>query len=354
VYCEYATLFCILRHELVMTSEGTIRAAALLGVRRLVRDIGGAPETLLLDSGIDPAALSSPDNRISYKAMIELLEDCAQQLDCPDFGLRLSDYQDMDILGPAAMIAHYSDTVGASLRAISAYFFIHTTAAAVQLVRMDSRQTLLTFEVLIPGLHARRQINELSLGIGQSLLAMLIGPGFHSEHIQFTHSRPDDLRPLARRFGNHLYFDRSLNAFALPNEALAKPVPTANPEFRDIAVDYVRDHLGGAEDNRVRRVVLLVHQLLPTGRCSLQVISDVLGMHPRTLQRELRGSGADFRGIVDRARRELVASYLLETHASLSQVAAMLGYSDQAAFNNAFQRWFGMPPGRWRQEAKGK
>jgi len=32
----------------------------------------------------------------------------------------------------------------------------------------------------------------------------------------------------------------------------------------------------------------------------------------------------------------------------------MLGYSDQAAFNNAFQRWFGMPPGRWRQEAKGK
>jgi AraC-like DNA-binding protein len=26
----------------------------------------------------------------------------------------------------------------------------------------------------------------------------------------------------------------------------------------------------------------------------------------------------------------------------------MLGYGDQAAFNNAFQRWYGMPPGRWR------
>jgi AraC-like DNA-binding protein len=26
----------------------------------------------------------------------------------------------------------------------------------------------------------------------------------------------------------------------------------------------------------------------------------------------------------------------------------MLGYGDQAAFTNAFQRWFGVPPGRRR------
>lgn len=329
---------------------GTIRAAALLGFNRLVRDIGGNPEPLLRATGIDPAALASPDNRISYAAMIELLENCARELECPDFGLRLSDYQDLNILGPAALIAHYSDTVADSLRAITTFFYVHTTAAAVQLVPTNSNHTRLTFEVLIPGLRARRQINELSMGIGQSLLNLLIGQRFYSEHVQFTHSRADDLRPLQRHFGNHLYFDRSLNAFTLPNAVLAKPVPTANPEFRNIAVDYVRDHLGGTGDNRFRRVVLLVHQLLPTGRCTLQNIADVLAMHPRTLQRELRSLGADFRGIVDRTRQELVADYLLETHATLSQVSAMLGYGDQAAFNNAFQRWYGVPPGRWRKQ----
>jgi len=92
--------------------------------------------------------------------------------------------------------------------------------------------------------------------------------------------------------------------------------------------------------------------LTSTGRCSLQNVADVLGMHPRTLQRELHSLGAEFRGIVDRSRRELVTDYLLETRATLSQVAAMLGYGDQAAFNNAFQRWYGMPPGRWRKESK--
>ena len=204
--------------------------------------------------------------------------------------------------------------------------------------------------MLIPGLHHRRQINELSVGIGQSLLEMLITPGFRCTEVRFTHRRPADLRSLHRRFGRRLSFGHTVNALTFDSAHLGNPVSTANRDFRDIAVSYVRDQLGDSHDNRVRRIILLVHQLMPTGRCSLNAVSDILGMHPRTLQRELRQRNIDFRSIVDRARRELVADYLVNTDASLTQVAAMLGYGDQAAFNNAFKRWYGMPPGRWRSE----
>jgi len=335
-------------------STPTIRAAGLLGIRHLVADLGGDTDVLLKAAGIDPEALSSPDNRISYAAMISMLEDCSSALDCPDFGLRLSRFQDINILGPAAMIAHYSDTVGDSLRAIATFMHVHTDGAAVQLLHTDKHLASLTFEVLIPSLHARPQINELSVGIGQSLLEMLIGQGFRCKLVQFTHRRPPETRRLVRRFGRQLSFGHSVNALIFPSSKLALPIPTANPEFRDIAVDYIRDHLGGTADNRVRRIILLVHQLLPTGRCSLQSVADILGMHPRTLQRELRGAGVIFRSIVDRARRELVTDYLVNTDASLTQVAAMLGYGDQAAFTYAFKRWFGVPPGRWRTAARTK
>ena len=176
---------------------GTIRAAALQGFRRMVKSMGADPGRYLLAAAIDPKSLDSPDNRISYAAMIALLEDCAQQLDCPDFGLRLSSYQDIDILGPAAMIAHYSDTVGESLKSIATYLYVHTSGAAVRVSHLDERLTALTFEVVLPGLHARRQINELSLSIGQSLLEMLIAPGFRCREVQFTHRRPADPKPLA-------------------------------------------------------------------------------------------------------------------------------------------------------------
>ena len=193
------------------STDPPIRAAGLLGFRRLVTTIGGDTDTLLHAAGIDPKALASPDNRISYAAMIRLLENCARELQCPDFGLRLSTYQDIDILGPAAMIAHYSDTVGDSLRSIATYVYMHSPGVGVQVVRNDREHASLTFEVLIPGLRAERQINELSIGIGQSLLEMLIGQGFRCDYVQFIHRRPEDLRPLMRRFGRNLSFGRSLN-----------------------------------------------------------------------------------------------------------------------------------------------
>jgi len=329
---------------------GAIRAAALQGFRRMVNNMGADPDGFLRAAGIDPRALDSPDNRISYAAMIRLLEDCAVALDCPDFGLRLSRYQDIDILGPAAMIAHYSDTVGDSLKSIATYMYVHTSGAVVRVTPVDEQLTSLSFEVVLPGLHAMRHINELSIGIGQSMLEMLIAPGFRCRRVEFTHRRPDDVRPLLRRFGPGLAFGHALNALIFESSLLQRPVPTANAEFRQIAVGYIRDHLGDADENRLRRVMLLVHQFLPTGRCSLQTVAEVLSMHPRTLQRELARSGEDFRSIVNRVRRDLVADYLTNTDASLTQVADMLGYGDQAAFNNAFRRWYGKPPGQWRQE----
>lgn len=329
-------------------ADAPIRATALLGFDRLVNELGGEPRQLLRSAGIPSSAFRSPDNRISYGSMIGLLEQAAAQLDCPDFGLRLSAYQDINILGPAAMIALYSDTVGDCLDAIATFFFVHTQGASVQLVRSDGGESRFCFEVLIKGLHAKRQINELSLGIGQRLLEMLIAPGFRPARVEFTHRRPNDPRPLQRRFGRNLEFDHSVNALSVPNEALGRPIATANREFRQVAVDYVREHLGNAEENRVRRVVVLAHHLLPTGRCSLANVAEVLGIHPRSLQRELHAEGQDFRGILDQVRRELVADYLGDTRASLGQIAAMLGYRDQAAFNNAFRRWYGSSPGRWR------
>ncbi len=328
--------------------DASIRVAALRGFDELVSQLGGDPAALLKSERIDPGAFASPDNRISYAAMIRLLEGTARELKCPDFGLRLSAFQDINILGPAAMIALYSDTVGACLEAIATYFYVHTRGGAVRLVRTAPGQSKLTFEVLISGLHAKRQINELSLGIGQRLLEMLVAPDFRSERVEFSHRQPDDLRPLRRRFGRQLAFDCPVNAISIPEERLARVVPTANREFRRIAIEYVREHLGGAEDNRVRRVALLAHQLLPTGRCSLATVAEVLGVHQRTLQRELRAAGTDFRRILDGARQGLAIDYLNDTRAGLAQIAAMLGYRDQAAFNNAFRRWFGVPPGRWR------
>ncbi len=343
-----------LKHKKSAAGAGMVRVAGLLGFRRLVEEAGGDADALLSAAGIDRRLLASPDNRIPYAAMIQLLEDSAVRLGCPDFGLRLATYQDVRILGPVAMIGLHSDTVGDCLQSIGTYFYAHATGGVVGFSGGGATSCDLSFEILIPGLHAMRQINELSLSIGQGLLEMIIAPGFRSERVQFTHRRPPDLTPLKRRFGPHLEFDAPVNSIAIPRDALSRPVATSNAVFRQVAIQYVREHVGSAAHDRVRHVELLSRQLLPTGRCTLAAVSEILALHPRSLQRELQALGTDFRSILDRVRRELVTDYLRDTDASLGKVAGMLGYGDQAAFTNAFYRWFGMPPGAWRTGASGR
>jgi AraC-like DNA-binding protein len=335
-------------HRNTTTGAGMVRAAGLLGFRRLVEELSGDADALLRAAGIGPRVLESPESLLPYAAMIRLLEDAAVRLDCPNFGLRLAAYQDVRILGPAAMIGLYSDTVGESLKAIGTYFYAHATGGAVGLAGAGATSCDVTFEILIPGLHAKRQINELSVSIGQALLEMLIAPGFRSDRVQFTHRHPSDVTPLKKRFGPHLEFDAPVNAIAIPRDVLSRPVATSNAVFRQVAVQYVHEHVSTAAHDRARHVELLAHQLLPTGRCTLRVVSEVLALHPRSLQRELQVLGTDFRSILDKVRRGLVTGYLRDTDASLGRVAAMLGYGDQAAFTNAFNRWFGMPPRAWR------
>jgi AraC-like DNA-binding protein len=44
--------------------------------------------------------------------------------------------------------------------------------------------------------------------------------------------------------------------------------------------------------------------------------------------------------------------YLRDTRLALADIAGLLGYSEQSAFNRAFRQWTGMTPAKWRQQQR--
>ncbi|QIG52376.1 helix-turn-helix transcriptional regulator [Nordella sp. HKS 07] len=64
----------------------------------------------------------------------------------------------------------------------------------------------------------------------------------------------------------------------------------------------------------------------------------------RTLVRRLAELGASFAQIVDRLRHDLALKYLSERDLSLTEIAFLLGYSNQSAFSSACRRWTGKTP----------
>jgi AraC-like DNA-binding protein len=53
-----------------------------------------------------------------------------------------------------------------------------------------------------------------------------------------------------------------------------------------------------------------------------------------------------------RWRLQLAARTLERTSRGVAEIAADVGYESEAAFNRAFKREFGQPPGRYRSDQK--
>ncbi len=59
-----------------------------------------------------------------------------------------------------------------------------------------------------------------------------------------------------------------------------------------------------------------------------------------------------FRGLLDGVRKELGIGYMDELRHAVTDVAYLLGFSDQSNFARSFRRWTGLTPSHYRAEKK--
>ena len=324
-----------------------VRAASLTRWDELVRALGGDPKAILARFDLSPSVLSSPEDRISFVTLVEMLEHSAASLGCPDFGIRLSRLQGVDFLGPLAMIAQYSESLQDAL-SLTRYMSVHSPGGEVALDLDDPDHAFITYRVVIPGLQAKRQINDLSLGVAQNLLELLIGKAYVAPQVRFMHGRPVDVQAVTARFGRHVRFDQGFNGLAVPREMLGRPMPSASAFFRAVALDYASRMDSERREPVAARVERAIAGILPGGGCSLAAVARELGCQPRTLERRLGAEGLTYADILENVRKETALEYLSETGAPLLDVAMRLGYADQSTFTRRFRAWYGISPGRWR------
>jgi AraC-like DNA-binding protein len=327
----------------------SIRAAALAGVPELISRLGGDAEALLRVHGFTPGTASEPERHVSYADFIRLLEHCAAELRCQDFGLRVGRMQDLQVLGPIAIVMRHSATVAEAIRSVARYLSFHTPGAAVELIDTAGESPGFSMEIVLPGLRRARQINELGMFLGQRMLELLLGEGYRALAVQFVTDPPEDEAPLRRVFGARLEFGMPINGFTLREAELRRPVSDADATVRRLIashIDLARHDPGVPLRERAGRAI---RTLLPSGRCSLPAVADQLGFAPRSLQRALQQRGASFRELQETQQRALSEQLLRNPRLPLLRVATLAGFADQSAFNRAFARWTGESPGRWRR-----
>lgn len=211
-----------------------------------------------------------------------------------------------------------------------------------------------SYRILDPQIWPRRADAELSLGLIRGICARF---GIASEAIlgvTFEHPADGDLRDLAQHLGCTPRFGQDENRLRLAASVLSNR-PRASDQGEESYAESWRRLDEALRSQRAgtpmtARVYEKVLQRIGHGPASQVQIATELGLSERSLRRVLAAEGTAFSEILETCRRMQGYALLTRSDRPLSEVALLLGYSDQTAFSRAFARWYGVSPRELRRE----
>jgi AraC-like DNA-binding protein len=322
--------------------------------RTIVADLrrhGRNVKSALDEAGLDLRTVNRERGRIPWQSQAKLMDVAARELDDDCYGIHLAakvDLRDADALAFVGLASH---TLSDALANIARYSQTFNEAARFD-VSTEDGVTVVTTSGVDPAFVHQRQQMEFTSGLLVRLCRMLTRRQVTPVTVHFVHSRQHGVREVSRYFGCKVSYLQNRSQIVLKASDTAIPIDTSDYRLLKVLTAYceavLKEH-GTRQAGLLQKVEQRVIDLLPKGAAKAKVIAIDLGISERTLARQLSAVGTNFNEMLDRLRNDLALKYVRETDLSLRQVAFLLGYANQPAFNLAFKRWTGKAPGELRQ-----
>jgi AraC-like DNA-binding protein len=322
-----------------------IRASAWDGFRELVTELGGDADGILAAAHITADMLVEPDRYLSQRAFIDSQEIAAKRLGRPDFGLMLGRRQNLSTFGALSIAILNAPTAREGIEICARYLNIHNPAATMTLTpRPRSASDFLSLTLSIGRPRQGDQNWERIVSSVHSALGRIAGPDYRAQEIWFIHKPLSPLSVYRRHFGVTPAFGKPTAGIALSRSLLDAWQPGRSAQLRQVAETYLRTLSPPRATPFSVRVANVIRTLLRSGGCTPEQAAEVLGIHPRTLQRRLKSEEASFEKIKDEVRRQMAEALLAQPSVPMSQIAHMLDYANSSAFSKSARRWFGETP----------
>jgi AraC-like DNA-binding protein len=321
---------------------------ARLAVTRL-KSTGVPVGPLLRRVGLSPELIADPEQRLSVRSQIALLDEAAIALkdDCLGFTLA-RDFNPREI-GLLYYVMASSQTLGDALKRVARYSRI-TNEALVVGYREGNRLIVSLSYSGVPRHSDRHQIEFCMFGVLR-ICRILTGHNVIPQHFSISHGRSGDNSEMARFVGRKVEFGADADEFSLNVNARELPLIHADTHLNGLLLKYCEAALADRRDDLSQlrtRVENAISTMLPHGRVLMEDVARSLGMSERTLARKLSDEGLNFTEILQQLRRDLAVRYLDDRKLHVSKIAWLLGFHEVSAFTHAFKRWTGNTPRQMR------
>jgi AraC-like DNA-binding protein len=338
-----------------MIKSAFIRVVSITGLPEFIRSLGGEPETLMEEVGINPDILQKGDGIFSFSKGVMLYELAARVLEEPNFGLKraLACPPHFNNFGPVVYLGLFEKTARSWVHAMHNFQHLYTDGQAISLhEEPENGIGIIRLSPIGYSVHPR-QYTEMQMA-AFSLLAesVLKTPDAKPQITRFRHQRPESTDLHEEIFGGVLEFGAEHDEFVFDIKLLdTKLRGPANflKSLVNLYMQYRMRNLPQFDMSTKETLELYLQSVIGAGRCSLEVAAEALVLSPKKLQRQLAEDGTNFSSVLDGVRRKLAVSMLRNPDLKIKIIAGMLDYATTQAFNLAFNRWTGMSPVAYRK-----
>ena len=326
-------------------AEFTVAAGVAKGLFDYAVSQGADAAALLRETGIDPARLDDPDQRIASPDYIRLMKAAQALSGDPALALHWAADVNLARMSVVGLLGEASMTLMESFQQVRRYGRLVTDMGDDQRFEMAQVDGGLWTVDKRPDPNAFPELTETTFGF-MVCGSRVAAPSTWLREVHVTHPAPSWAAEYQRVFEAPVVFGSHWNALRIDPVFLTTPV-NVQPRYvfgvLSKHADALMEGLKAVDTTRAeveRRILPILH----TGQAGIDAIAAAMGLSRQTLYRRLKAEGVTFAGLLDDLRRRLALHYLVGGKVSVNETAFLVGFSEPAAFSRAFKRWTGESP----------
>ena len=307
------------------------------------------PAQVFRAAGINPEPYRDPDSRLRAPAIRKLWDQCVKLTKNPCFAFEVGMATHPGNLHAIGYAWLASRNIREALQRLVRYHRLLSTAMEA---RLEETEAELVLVIEASKGWPQEGVDAITTGV-VAMCREISYEEFKPLRIEMMRATPGCSKQLAKYFLCPVRYGAERTCIVFRRDQAEKFLPRQNPALArandEVALRYIAQMDRG---DVLSRSKLAMMEMLSNGEPSRKALADRLHMSERTLARRLRERGVSFRDLLDGVRKELGLGYMEEPRHAVTDVAYLLGFSDQSNFARSFRRWTGFTPSQYRASKK--
>ena len=279
---------------------------------------------------------------------VKLLEKFARLTGQPHFGVMIGELYPFAEMGEYGRYVSSAPTLEHAIRRARRALCFHETGSSLE-IRKSGWETKLVY---IPASLNTVGVRHLSEGVASLLINLVrhyAGPAWSPDYIDLDFMSATRRRDTEDHFKTKVHLNTKGVGVPIPNYLLPSVRLLSIPASKLMTIHDLRRMTKNPPPGDFTSIVRQVLEFrMRDGASDIEGVSEWLNLGLRTVQRLLKVEGCTFRELQQVSLHNWANELLVETDATITEIAVVLGYSSKQQFIRAYRNWAGVTPGRSR------